>query len=92
MVSEMPEQVQIKDRGWLKLQAFFKQAAKGKSVSVGVQGDEAQAQDHEGGMTNVGLAVIHEYGSDAANIPERSHWRSTFDEKQRELQKEHLDL
>lgn len=49
-------------------------------VQVGVQGSEA-ASDH-GGITNVQLAVVHEFGSPAEKIPARSFLRSTMDEKE----------
>jgi hypothetical protein len=85
----MAEQVQIKDRGWKKLGEFFKKNAKGKSVAVGIQGDEAQAVDPaHGEMTNVAIGAIHEYGTSDGTIPERNHWRSTFDENQDMMQKE----
>lgn len=57
-------------------------------VKVGVlasRGGNAQHVDADGkatGITMVELAAIHEFGSPAANIPERSFIRRTFIEKQ----------
>lgn len=78
--------VKVKDRGW---NAMARNVARSPKVSarVGIQGPEAEI-DRGGGLTNAGLASIHEFGSPARNIPERSFMRSTFDEKQRVYQKE----
>lgn len=40
--------------------------------------------DKESGLTMIELAAIHEFGSPAANIPERSFIRRTFEKKDRE--------
>jgi hypothetical protein len=58
--------------------------AKGAQVRVGVFGSET----HEGtDLTLVELAAIHEFGSPAANIPERSFIRRTLDAKHDEIKK-----
>ena len=56
----------------------------GKAASVGVQGSEA-GQDHDG-ATNVLIGSVHEFGS--STNPQRSHWRSTFDENEKKYLKE----
>jgi len=50
-----------KRREWIKLQKTFREPGS-PYVKIGVQGAEAMA-DHEG-MTNVSLAVVHEFGAD----------------------------
>lgn len=58
--------------------------AKGAQVRVGVFSGEK----HEGSaLSLVELAAIHEFGSPAANIPERSFIRRTLDAKHDEIQK-----
>lgn len=70
--------VTSKDKGFAKLSVEFKALARGDTyVKAGVLGDA----EHTGGdgITNVELAVIHEFGSPSNNIPERSFIRSTFE-------------
>lgn len=50
---------------------------KGSHVKVGVLGANAD-KDHGGGNSVVDIAMIHEFGAPAANIPERSFIRSTM--------------
>jgi hypothetical protein len=57
----------------------------GKAVKVGFVGDKADA-DHEGGLNNLELAVIHEYGAPRANIPARPFVRPAFDAHRKEYQ------
>lgn len=66
----------LKDSGkeWQRLRALSKQA-RDSSVRVGVLGDEKPRE--EGGLSNVQVATIHEFG--AGRIPERSFIRATFD-------------
>ncbi len=68
--------VRDKDRGWRRLRRqVFKPA---QFVTVGVHGeDESRAG---GGIGNVELATVHEFGSSTANIPARSFIRKTIDE------------
>jgi hypothetical protein len=65
-------------RRWRKLVAAESRGA--ASVTVGIQGAEARALDHEGSVTNLSIAITHEFGAPAANIPKRSFIRSTVDE------------
>jgi hypothetical protein len=50
-------------------------------VKVGVLSDEG----HDGELSILELAAIHEFGSPAANIPQRSFIGSTMNEKEREI-------
>jgi hypothetical protein len=55
-------------------------------VKVGVLASKGGGAVHDdSGITMVELAAIHEFGSPAANIPERSFIRRTFAEKNTEL-------
>jgi len=81
----MARDVRVVDRGWRKLVDNMKRTPQVK-VRVGIQGPEAETD--RGGITNAGLASVHEFGSPARGIPERSFMRSTFDEKQKGYQKE----
>lgn len=58
----------------------------GMRVHVGVMASKGgdAPHDEEGGLSLIELAAIHEFGSPAAKIPERSFIRRTFDQK-REL-------
>ena len=84
--------VKVVDRGWDKIRGKMTSrrytAGGGRAASVGIQGDEAQlATEEHGGMTNVELGVIHEFGSkDGQHPPERSSIRSTFDQQQKKYQ------
>lgn len=49
------------------------------AVTVGIHSDAGQHDD--AGMTVAQLGAIHEYGSEAAHIPERSFLRSTMAKK-----------
>lgn len=70
------------DRGWKQIRASLKALKDGDSyVKVGVLGTGSGMKNRErtGPVTNVDLAVIHEFGAPSANIPERSFIRSSFD-------------
>lgn len=79
--------VRVKDKGF---EAFFKRAKRGAAfkVKVGVQGDEALEPHNPGGPSNVLVASVHEFGAPSVNVPERSFFRSTSDEKERAWQRE----
>ncbi len=69
------------DRLWRKLKAKIdKLHAQNAHVKVGVLGTGETAED--GSLTMVELAAIHEFGSPAAGIPERSFIRFTVRNKQ----------
>jgi hypothetical protein len=81
--------VTVIDHGWNELRRTLELLRHGDAyVKVGIIGESAAKADpeHQGEkgaagqpMTNVQLAVIHEFGSPEAGIPERSFMRSTFD-------------
>ena len=68
-------------------EAFFEglSALRSDRVKVGIQGREA-SQIRPGGISMVGLGVIHEFGAPNANIPQRSFIRSTADVNNRKYQ------
>jgi len=82
----MANDVRVVDRGWDKMQSFFKQYSKGKAAAVGIMSSNASA-DHDG-LTNAELGSIMEYGSTDGRIPERSFFRSTLDEQQSRIEQE----
>jgi hypothetical protein len=82
--------VKVIDRGWKKIQKEFLRAADGEAVTIGIQGDKALKDEHDG-LTNVRLGAIHEFGTDDGRIPERSHFRSTFDKNVRKYSDELVD-
>lgn len=53
--------------------------AKGAYVKVGMLGGDSKMRGQGEPLTNVDIALVHEFGSLAAKIPERSFLRSTFD-------------
>lgn len=81
----MAGDVKIDDR---RLRAFFKRIKpmlKGVSVTVGVQGKEAESE-YEDGTPTVVVAAVHEFGSNDGRIPSRSYLRSTYDENRRKYE------
>lgn len=67
-----------------RLEKLIRKAQQRQHVAVGILQDEQR----EDGFSLVDLAMVHEYGSRAQNIPARSFIRSTCDAKR----KEHLQL
>jgi phage gpG-like protein len=70
----MEGSVKFNDRVWRKLLARVNNLGD-QHVRVGVFGD---GQSRDDGASNVEIAAIHEYGSQAAGIPERSFIRATL--------------
>lgn len=71
--------IRDRDNGYRELMRRLTRAdLKRKHVAVGVLGQEAAAS--RGGITNVEVATIHEFGSPDAGIPERSFIRAGVDE------------
>lgn len=66
----MAAEVKTIDRGWNRIRRLFQKefggGAQGPVLKVGIQGNQASAA-HEGGITNVGLAVVHEFGASIAH-------------------------
>lgn len=65
--------VTIKDRGWNKILKAVS-ASIGDSVLVGVRADAGEHED----LTMVELAAVHEFGSEAAGVPERAPIQRAF--------------
>ena len=80
MAKAFAARVKIKDRdrGWKRLLRKLRKSP--PDLTVGVHGE--QDARNGGGIGNVGLAAVHEFGSARARIPERSFLRRTIDEKQ----------
>jgi hypothetical protein len=75
------------DRVWRQIMrhaAMKTPEARESHVKVGVLASKGGKADHDG-ITMIELAAIHEFGSPAAGVPERSFIRRTFKEKEREL-------
>lgn len=72
------------DKGFKAFMLRMKKAAEGADgVKVGV----FDAGPRPGGVTNVMLAAIHEFGVPSSGIPERSFLRSTVDANQAKYQR-----
>jgi len=85
----MTTKVIDRDLGWSRIMGTLHKMTGNKDLYVGIQGPEAAAVVHDGPVTNVMLAVVHEFGATVSNafgkgivavIPERSFLRSNFDE------------
>ena len=77
----MSKEVTVVDRG---LKAIFRRSKRfdGASVTVGIQGTEANAEvetEGEGTFNMASLAAVHEFGSQDGRIPQRSFIRGTID-------------
>ena len=82
----MARRVRLDDRALRRLQKRL-EASGNAHVKVGVLGSKGGNAPHDSsGISLVELAAIHEFGSPAAGIPERSFIRRTFIEKRRELE------
>ena len=80
----MGGKVVVKDGPWRKLLARAYGLDKAH-VKVGVLADKGGEDEHTEGITMLELAAIHEFGSPAAGVPQRSFIRSTFDQRAAEL-------
>lgn len=69
----------IDDKIWKDLIKKIGKDLASKGVRVGVLAEKGGNENREG-ITMVELAAIHEFGSPAAGIPERSFIRATFDD------------
>lgn len=76
MARTVTVKVTDRDRGWRRLQRNILRSKKA-NVTVGVHGSEDPR--NQSGAGNVTLAAVHEFGSRAAGIPERSFIRRTVD-------------
>jgi hypothetical protein len=78
--------IEDRDRGYKAFLRRFRQMSTGPGVRVGVQGSEGR-EDRGVGETNVGLMLVHEFGSRDGKIPQRSVLRSTADRELAVFQK-----
>jgi phage gpG-like protein len=78
--------VKVDDRVWQELKSRLKALGKGR-VKVGVLASQGGNAEHSNGLTIIELAAIHEFGSPAAHIPERSFLRRTMRERMEEIYK-----
>ena len=73
----MAARMKINDRKWREVLGRVKRLD-GAHVKVGVLSSKGGDADHGEGITMVELAAIHEFGSPAAGIPQRSFIRRTL--------------
>lgn len=78
MARALKTRVTVRDRdmGWKKLRRILNNPLR-QHVEIGVRGEDGSR--NAGGISNVQIATIHEFGAPEANIPERSFIRSTVD-------------
>ncbi len=79
--------VKYVDKGWNALRKMAKNVKQHDSfVKVGLLGEGAKKNDRRGDekLTNLEIGIIHEFGSPAAGIPERSFVRATVNAKRGE--------
>lgn len=69
-----PPRIVDRDLGYKRIAKTL--AVRQPHVEVGVMGDE----EYPGGLTTAAVAVMHEFGGEEGNPPERSFLRSTVDE------------
>lgn len=79
----MASGVEFDDSGLRSLEAVLA-AVDALAVKVGILASKGGNADHDG-ITMLELAAIHEFGSPAAGIPERSFLRRTFTFKKIQL-------
>lgn len=78
----MSSKFTVDDRVWRKITSAVAKAGAAE-VRVGVIGSDAEQQHPDSGLTVAEIALIHEYGSDAAGVPARSFIGRTFDKRSR---------
>lgn len=85
----MAVDVKVNDVWWKRIMRFAElQSSKGREshVKVGmIANSKGRELDEAGKITMVELAAIHEFGSPAAGVPERSFIRRTFKDYEAEL-------
>lgn len=86
----MSKDLRLDDRAWRRLQ---KKIAKGAShVKVGILASKGGNERPDGELSLVEIAAVHEFGSPAAGIQERSFIRRTFILEKAELIKTQAGL
>lgn len=80
-MAKKKNKVTVKKEGWKKLLQRVKRVGDAK-VAIGVLADRGGEEIHtgKGNITLLELAAIHEFGSPAAHVPERSFIRGAFDD------------
>lgn len=73
----MKFKLRTRDLGWNKIVKAIRASAGGTVLDVGVFDTGQPRQGAQ--ATNAEIALVHEFGSPAAGIPERSFLRSTID-------------
>ncbi len=82
----MPSKTRFDTKTWEAIKANIESVGVGSHVKVGVLASRGGDAEHgDDGITLIELAAIHEFGSPAANIPERSFIRRTFNASSAEL-------
>jgi hypothetical protein len=79
----VPAKVEKKNAVWKELYKRLEGHSGPTGIKVGVL--RSASAPRSDGISNVELAAIHEFGSPAANIPERSFIRRTFREQKDKL-------
>ncbi len=82
--------VHERDHGYQALKRRWLQHRNGRVTAVGIFGEGA-AEGH-GDVTNLLVALVHEYGAPAANIPSRSWLRAWVDENADEVRRRVREL
>lgn len=74
----MAGSVKVKDNRLKAFRKRLKPLSKGITVTVGVQGKEAEGT-YKDGTPVATVAAVHEFGTQDGRIPQRSYLRSTYD-------------
>lgn len=77
------------DRSWSDIRKSIAQLGRAE-VRVGIVGPEANEKHQDSDLTLIELAIIHEYGSPRANLPERSFIRAALAEPATKIELESL--
>lgn len=79
--------MRIVDKGWDKLVELLKEVDKEPpTVKAGLLAGKGADTAHDGGLTNVELGIIHEFGAPAAGIPARPWVSAGFAKNQAKYQ------
>lgn len=81
----MAKNVTIDRRQWDKLLKELSKAAEEPHARVGLLDGKGGEETRDGGLTNAQIGGVHEFGSSAAHVPERSFLRRTVYESGREV-------
>jgi hypothetical protein len=79
-------EIEDHDLGWNDILESV-ETASGKSTKAGVVGVAARRREPSG-LTVATVAMVHEFGSEAAHVPERAFIRTAIDKHEGELVKE----